>query len=1476
MFIIFDTETTGLPRNYKAPLSDSENWPRLVQLAWQIHDEKGQLLEAGDYIVKPEGFTIPYSATKVHGITDEKAAEEGVELTWLLKQFNKALSKASFIVGHNIEFDRNITGAEYYRTDLETPLLEMEQVDTMDSSIQFCALPGGKGGGYKRPNLTELHLTLFEERFDEAHNATADVEATARCFLELLRRNVITPDQVNFTPEQVRNFKDQNPDVVAPAGVSVAAQADIDQASSYPEEQQKATEDDMDEVSDIPFSHLHVHTQYSILDGAAKIQDLVSKAGEDNMPALAITDHGNMFGAKDFHETVLSYNKEVEKAWEADIEVIRREIGELKITIPKTDNDKKKKDLKNDLKLKEAELAKTQNLKKCKPVKPIIGCEVYVARESRFDKKDKKDKGYHLALLAKNLTGYHNLLKLVSLGYLEGFYFNPRIDKDLLKEYSEGLIALSGCLGGEVAQTIMHQSEEAAQKVIEEYQSIFGADFYLEMMRHPNEGEKTKEVYEDQLFVNGILQKLSDKTGAKIIATNDSHFINEKDAPAHDRLICISTGKDVDDPNRLHYTRQEWFKTQQEMRRLFADKPDALQNTNEIIEKTEVYKLDRDPIMPDFELPGDFKDYNEYLRHVTYQGAEARWGELTDAIRERLDFELDTIKNMGFPSYFLIVWDFIRAARELDVSVGPGRGSAAGSAVAYSLRITEIDPIKYDLLFERFLNPDRISMPDIDIDFDDDGRARILDWVVKKYGQKRVAHIITFGSMAAKSAIRDVARVQRLPLQQADYLAKMVPEKPGMKLDKAFDENRELKNELENGKPEIKSVLQYARTLEGSVRNVGTHACGIIIGRDDLENYVPITTTKDSELTYVTQYDGNFVENIGLLKMDFLGLKTLSIIKDAVKNIQLSKGVTVDIENVPLDDEATYELYSRGETTGLFQFESDGMKKHLKDLKPGRFEDLIAMNALYRPGPMEYIPNFIKRKHGEEEISYDLPEMQEYLEETYGITVYQEQVMRLARKLAGFTRGQSDTLRKAMGKKKKKLMAELKVKFFEGCKANGFPEKKVEKIWNDWEAFAEYAFNKSHATCYSYISYQTAYLKAHYPAEFMAAVLSRHMNSIEKVTFFIEECRRMGIKVLGPDVNESYSRFTVNQNGEIRFGMVAVKGVGEAAVEELIRERDENGSYQNILDLVKRVDLKSVNRKSLEALALAGGFDSFGDAHRAQYFYKENESHGIFLEKVVRYGQQYKQNQNSSQVSLFGDTQDNELPGINFPDTEQWGQLEQLKKEREVIGFYLSGHPLDDYRVEMETLCNATLKVLDSDWSTLPAKEYTVAGIVSKPTEPNLQTRKGKPFGKFTLEDYKGSAEFFVFDELFSNNKASIETEGTPLIVKFQVEKRRSRNGNDTPEYTLAVKSIRFLGDVMDKIDKKVAIDLKLEEVTDTFIDEIEEKVNQYPGNHEIIFNITKNDENLHLQLPSTQKKVDFASFVKELNTMQGIKYHLV
>jgi DNA polymerase-3 subunit alpha len=954
MFLIFDTETTGLPKNYKAPLTDFDNWPRMVQIAWQLHSETGELIEAKSYIIKPEGFTIPYAAEKVHGITTEKALAEGKDLEWVLQEFNKSLEQTHYLAGHNVQFDISIVGAEFLRKQIETNFLSLPTIDTMEDSTEYCALPGGKGGKYKWPNLAELHQKLFAEGFNEAHNAAGDVAATARCFLELLRLEIIDNTHYGLDARFTEQFRQHNTETIRAIDLEIISNREPQTTTDEIPGPELVTVQETTE-SDNPFTHLHVHTQYSILDGAADIAGLITKAKADGMVALAITDHGNMFGVKEFHSTA-----------------------------------------------------------KKKGIKPILGCEVYVAQRSRLDKSEKSDGGgRHLILLAKNMTGYHNLVKLVSYGWTEGFYYKPRIDMELLKKYNEGLIATSACLHGVISSVLRTEGVEAARHTLLEYKSIFGDDFYLELQRHPSGDEQIdREVYHDQVFVNEQLIKLGKETNTVVIATNDVHFINAEDAEAHDRLLCISTGKDIDDPNRLRYTHQEWFKTREEMRQLFADIPDVLANTWQIVEKVEDYKLDSQPIMPEFPIPEDFgtldlyrerfskevltEEFTEsayrrlggyekvlrvkleadYLQYLVYEGAKLRYGDpLPTEIQERINFELDTIKTMGFPGYFLIVWDFIRAAREMGVAVGPGRGSAAGSAVAYCLRITDIDPIKYDLLFERFLNPDRISLPDIDIDFDEDGREKVLKWVVNKYGEKRVAHIITFGTMAPKMAIRDVARVQKLELSEADRLAKLIPERPGTNFKTAYEEVPELKRERDSLNTPVSQTLKYAEVLEGSVRQTGVHACGIIIGREDLEEHIPICTNKDAEL-FVTQFDGKHIESAGMLKMDFLGLKTLSIIKDAVENIRLSKGIDIDIDTIPLDDQKTFELYSRGETTGLFQFESPGMKKYLRMLRPNRFDDLIAMNALYRPGPMEYIPSFIKRKHGQEKIMYDVPEME--------------------------------------------------------------------------------------------------------------------------------------------------------------------------------------------------------------------------------------------------------------------------------------------------------------------------------------------------------------------------------------------------------------------------------------------------------------------------------------------------------------------
>ncbi len=1162
------------------------------------------------------------------------------------------------------------------------------------------------------------------------------------------------------------------------------------------------------------FTHLHVHSQYSILDGAASVSGLVEKAKADGMPAIALTDHGNMFGCKQFYDAAIQNN-----------------------------------------------------------IKPILGIEAYVARNDRHSKSNPEDRsGYHLVILAKNLEGYHNLMKLASIGYTEGFYYKPRIDKESLAKYSKGLIISSACLGGEIPQKIMKNDIEGAKEAIAWYKNVFGDDYYLEVMRHQTGNpQKDAEVYDNQELCNTKILELAKECGVKVIATNDVHFLNEEDADAHDLLICLNTGKDLDDPNRMRYTKQEFLKTTEQMLDLFADMPEAIINTQEIADKVEIYELDIKPLMPDFPIPDDFEDADAYLRHLTYEGAHQRWGdELSDEVIERLDFELETIKKMGFPGYFLIVWDFIKAARDMGVIVGPGRGSAAGSAVAYCIKITNIDPIKYDLLFERFLNPDRISMPDVDIDFDDDGRQQVLDWVTEKYGHDKVSHIITFGTMAAKLAIRDVARVLKLPLSDADKLAKLVPDDPKINLKKAFAQVPELSEAKVSDDPLISKTLQFAETLEGSVRQTGVHACGVIIGKDPLIEHIPVMKSKDYNLL-ITQYDGKFVEPVGMLKMDFLGLKTLSIIKETVHNVKLSQKRDIDIEKIPLDDEATFELFSRGETTGLFQFESAGMKKHLRALKPNRFEDLVAMNALYRPGPMQYIPSFINRKHGKEEITYDHPLMEKYLSDTYGITVYQEQVMLQSRALGKFTRGESDSLRKAMGKKKKKMMDELKVKFIDGCKSNppfmdGAKEKKIdadkliEKIWKDWEAFAEYAFNKSHSVCYAYLAYQTGYLKAHYPAEFMAAVLSRNLSDITKVTIFMDECRRMGLAVLAPDVNESHSRFTVNKKGEIRFGMNAIKGVGEHAVEDIIKEREANGNFADIFDFVERINLRTVNKRTLENLATAGGFDSFG-LSRSQYFYPD-ETETTFLEHLSKFGNKVQNERNSQQQTLFGDVEDYVVTKPQIPVCDEWNKLERLNKEKSLIGIYLSAHPLDEYRLEIDSFCNTSLAVLSTDMADLKDREVKIAGIVTAVRQGT--SKKGNPYAFVTIEDFTDSYELAFFGKDYIEfNKFFIQ--GLSLFVQGRVQTRQWPR--DSTELEFKIRTISLLSDVMENKVQKVTLKININDLTETLLTELVACCEQNNGKKNMHF-VFVDDENNKVELFSRKVRVDltpdFINFFKD------------
>ena len=1204
------------------------------------------------------------------------------------------------------------------------------------------------------------------------------------------------------------------------------------------------------------FVHLHVHTQYSILDGASAIKPLIKRAKALGMPSLAITDHGNMFGVKEFHDAAVKEG-----------------------------------------------------------VKPILGCEVYVATGSRFDKKrGREDRGHHLILLAKNLTGYHNLAKMVSYAFTEGYYYHPRVDKELLRTYHEGIICCSACLGGELPQAIMHGGLDKAEAVVREFKEIFGNDYYLEMQLHRSgDPRRDADVYENQKRVNAVILELAAKHNVKYIASNDAHFIMADDAEAHDRLICLNTGKDLDDPTRMRYTGQEYLKSEQEMAELFGDHPEALTTTLEIVDKVEEYSLEHKPLMPNFPIPDDFpidlpqlkesfskKIKDEvllaevqratsldeligghpelaeslmiakqflYLKHLTFEGARRRYGELNEQILKRLDYELSTIEWMGFPGYFLIVWDFIRAARELGVSVGPGRGSAAGSVVAYSLGITNIDPIKYDLLFERFLNPDRISLPDVDVDFDEDGRADVLHYVVEKYGSKRVAQIITFGTMAPKAAIKDVARVQKLPLSESNRISKLVPEKPGTTFEKAFKEAPELLAERESENPLIRATMKYAEQLEGSVRQTGVHACGVIIGQDDLEKFAPIAIAKDAELN-VVQFEGKQVESVGLIKMDFLGLKTLSIIKDALENIEASKGVKIDIDAIPLDDSATYELYSRGETTGLFQFESPGMKKHLRNLKPNRFEDLIAMNALYRPGPMEYIPSFIARKHGQEKVTYDIPDMEEYLKDTYGITVYQEQVMLLSQKLAGFTGGQADTLRKAMGKKKKDVLDKMKPQFIEGAQKNGHDPKICEKIWSDWEAFASYAFNKSHSTCYAYVSYQTAYLKAHYPAEFMAALLSRNLSDIKKISFFMDECKRMGLSVLGPDVNYSKSRFSVDDEGNVRFGLAAIKGVGEAAVQDIVECRQRDGKFKSVYDFMERVNLQAVNRKTLENLAVGGAFDSISDLPRSAYFASDGRE-GTFLEALVRYGNRVQSEKANVQQSLFGGG--NAEADIQKPEPlphEPWTKLEMLNKEREVIGIYLSSHPLDDFSVIIRHYCHSTLGDLQ-DLPSMKNKDFTVAGMVTSVT--HLTTKTGKPYGRFTIEDYNSSHEFVLFSKDYENFRRYLY-EGYYLLVRGRVQER-TYNPN---ELECRINSMMMLSEAQETLIRELTIALPVAELTEDIVSQLKETINENRGNVTLRVKVLDPQADVAVNLYSKTLKVGMTPGMVRFLDDNALRYTLM
>ncbi|MEN9918812.1 MAG: polymerase subunit alpha [Bacteroidota bacterium] len=1221
-----------------------------------------------------------------------------------------------------------------------------------------------------------------------------------------------------------------------------------------------------------PFIHIHVHSQYSLLDGQASISRIVDKAKADGMNAIALTDHGAMFGIKEFYNYTQKKNAPVFaaiKKLKSEIELAKEDTNEID-------------ELTNKLHNEESKL-----------FKPILGCECYVAKRNRKLKEGKEDmSGWHLVVLAKNLTGYKNLIKIVSLSWTEGFYMRPRIDKELLEKYHEGLIVSSACLGGEIPKKITNGDSEEAEKSIEWFKSIFGDDFYLELQRHKtNRPDSNLEAYPLQEKVNKQLLRLGEKHNVKVIATNDVHFVDKDDSEAHDRLICLSTGKDFDDPRRMRYTKQEWLKNTAEMNEVFKDIPHVLSNTLEIADKVEFYSIDSDALMPFFDIDPTFgteKDYrskyneqdlieefgdkeyhrlggynkvirikleSDYLAHLTMIGAERRYANMDSDIRERLDFELKTMKTMGFPGYFLVVQDFIVAARKMGVAVGPGRGSAAGSAVAYCLGITDIDPIKYDLLFERFLNPDRISMPDIDIDFDDDGRGEVLRWVTEKYGQEKVAHIITYGTMATKSAIKDVARVQKLPLSESNRLAKLVPDRiPNKKkvtLKDAIEYVAELKEASNSFDQTTRDTLKYAQMLEGNVRNTGVHACGVIIGQQPISDIVPVSTAEDKETgqtVLVTQYEGSIIEETGLIKMDFLGLKTLSIIKEAIENIKQTTGEGINIDTISLEDQKTYELYSQGKTTGTFQFESAGMQKYLKELQPTKFEDLIAMNALYRPGPMDYIPSFVSRKHGREEISYDIPIMERYLNDTYGITVYQEQVMLLSRLLADFTRGESDELRKAMGKKLIDKMNALKEKFLAGGKANGHNEKTLNKIWADWEKFASYAFNKSHATCYSWIAYQTAWLKANYPSEYMAAVLSRNLSNITEITKFMDECKSMDMSVLGPDVNESFLKFSVNKAGDIRFGLAAIKGVGEGAVLSIIDERAKNGPFKSTFDFIERINLTSCNKKSIESMALAGAFDNFPEISREQFF-AVNGKGETFIDQLIRYGNKYQVDKAQATNSLFGDDTFFEIAHPEVPTTEKWSDLERLNKERELIGIYLSAHPLDEYAIALKYGCNLGMTDIE-DKETMKNMEVTFGGLVSSIREGI--TKNGKPYMIIRIEDFTGSGEVALFGDDYINF-GKYGKPGLYIYAKGRVQARRFNEA----QFELKINSIQLLPDVKDQVIEKITIKLPLHEMDAQMIQEISILTKNNPGNSLLYFEVIDSERNMKVELFARGVKIN-------------------
>jgi DNA polymerase-3 subunit alpha len=1489
MFLIFDTETTGLPRNYNAPLTNFDNWPRMVQLAWQLHDSQGNLLNSNSIIIKPEGYTIPFNAVQIHGITNERAIEEGQDLKTVLLQFISVVNQSNYLCGHNIEFDNNIIDAELLRCGLQNSLANKPYIDTKNNeTTNFCALPGGRGGNFKWPTLSELYTKLFNTSFQEAHNAAFDVLATGKVFFEILKRGITKVNEL--TVSNLANITYQAPDLSELYKHEQNWKERKNQVTKT-QDLRQTTNDIQSTVNNqqLSFSHLHNHSQFSVLQSTSDVVDLVKKAIEYNMPALALTDHGNMYGAFQF--------------WQA----IEKENKTIKIYNESIEKGEKTGEKKNEL--------------KC-----IIGCELYVCKDHKD--KSKQDNGYTQVLIAKNKLGYQNLSKLSSVGLIDGAYYVPRIDKNLLTQYKDGLIATTGSLSAEIPNLILNVGEQQAEETFLWYKNLFGDDFYVELNRHN---------LADENHVNETLLRFATKHNVNYFAANSNYYINKNGFDAHDILLCVKDGEKKSTPigrgrgfrNGLQ-NKEFYFKSPKEMAELFADLPEALETTNHIVSKIEQFKLGRDILLPKFEISKEFIDANAlrisesyqriitlkekswteknlsfeaieaqkaemrtiaeqfiYMSHLTWQGAAKRYPNMTTETKERIEFELATIERMGYPGYFLIVADFIAEARRLGVAVGPGRGSAAGSAIAYCLWITNVDPIKFDLLFERFLNPDRISMPDIDIDFDDEGRDAVIKYVINKYGSNQVAQIITYGTMGGKSAIRDAARALDLPLPDADRLAKSFPDsleaelksllKPGGIDEKYLDKIKDKREVVEQSynfrklaeeKTPEADVLKQAYELEGCLRNIGIHACGIIITPDDMVKFVPVTKAKDSVML-VTQFDNSVAENAGLLKMDFLGLRTLTIIKDALKYIKENHNIEIDIDDIPLDDKKTYELFQRGETNAVFQYESAGMQKALKDLKPDTFNDLIAMNALYRPGPLAYIPNYINRKHGKEPVKFDLEGMDEFLGETYGITVYQEQVMRLSQKLANFTKGDADTLRKAMGKKDRATLDKMKGKFIENCNANGHNTTVAEKVWKDWEAFASYAFNKSHSTCYAYVAFQTAYIKAHYPSEFMASVLN-HASSIDSIAFLMEECKRMGVKVLGPDINEGFAKFAVIPGGtDIRFGMASIKGVGENTVENIINERNLNGKFTSVFDLAKRLDNKSVNKKSIEGLALAGGFDAFEDMHRAMFFTPDVDGQTL-TDKLIKYSNQMSIGNDTSQASLFGGDDEIKITEPQLPTKiVPWSALEQLSREKEVVGFFISGHPLDPYKLIIEHRCNANCAQLKAGLEPFKNRDIVFGGVVVD--FENRTSKMGKAFGKIVVEDYVGNLEIMLFGREFVEFNKYM-SKGLFILIRAKVQERYNQPGS----LEIKLNKIELLEEIKKTAFNTLRVKVKLNKLNENLVTKLEQLANQNSGNSNLEFYIEDEEQKHSIKLFSKKNKIEINdTFILEMDKLIDINYQL-